>query len=195
MIFSLKRHLDPSVGSKVAKIAAQMTGFKAVDKQTVEITLASPNADLPTILSMHHFMIVADGTTDFSKANGTGAFVEEVFEPGVRSDRDQEQELLEVRARTSNSFEYFAISDDNARVNALLVGRHPSRRHDQSALDAPGRDARATASSSSKTTSGNYTNLNMRLDMEPGSKRDFIEGMKYLVNREQIVKSALRGSG
>ncbi|RVM72905.1 ABC transporter substrate-binding protein, partial [Sinorhizobium meliloti] len=29
VIFSLKRHLDPSVGSKVAKIAAQMTGFKA----------------------------------------------------------------------------------------------------------------------------------------------------------------------
>jgi len=47
----------------------------------------------------------------------------------------------------------------------------------------------------SKTTSGNYTNLNMRLDMDPGSKRDFVEGMKYLVNREQIVKSVLRGLG
>ncbi|MGO7418321.1 ABC transporter substrate-binding protein, partial [Rhizobium ruizarguesonis] len=38
VVFSLKRHLDPSVGSKVDKIAAQMTGFKAVDKKTVEIT-------------------------------------------------------------------------------------------------------------------------------------------------------------
>jgi ABC-type dipeptide/oligopeptide/nickel transport system ATPase component len=73
------------VGSKVAKIAAQMTGFKAVDNTTVEFTLASPNADLPTILALHHFMIVADGTTDFSKGNGTGAFVRELFEPGVRS--------------------------------------------------------------------------------------------------------------
>jgi peptide/nickel transport system substrate-binding protein len=51
VVFSLKRHLDPSVGSKVAKIAAQMTGFKAIDKQTVEITLANANGDLPTILS------------------------------------------------------------------------------------------------------------------------------------------------
>ncbi|MGO8048578.1 ABC transporter substrate-binding protein, partial [Rhizobium johnstonii] len=65
VVFSLKRHLDPSGGSKVAKIAAQMTGFKAIEKQTVEITLASPNADLPTTLSMHHFMIVSDGTTNF----------------------------------------------------------------------------------------------------------------------------------
>jgi peptide/nickel transport system substrate-binding protein len=47
----------------------------------------------------------------------------------------------------------------------------------------------------SKTTSGNYTNLNIRMDLEPGSKRDFVEGMKSLVNREQIVKSALRGLG
>ncbi|TIP32042.1 MAG: ABC transporter substrate-binding protein, partial [Mesorhizobium sp.] len=47
----------------------------------------------------------------------------------------------------------------------------------------------------SKTTSGNYTDLNIRLDMDPGSKADFVTGMKYLVNREQIVKSALRGLG
>src|SRR5205809_1646222 len=36
-----------------SKIAAQMTGFKAVDKTTVEISLASPNADLPMILALH----------------------------------------------------------------------------------------------------------------------------------------------
>src|SRR5207248_2126421 len=95
VIYSLKRHLDKATGSKVAAIAVQMTSFKAVDKNTIEIALASPNADLPTILSMHHFMIVADGTTDFSS----------------------------------------------------------------------------------------------------GNVKDFVEGMKYLVNREQIVKSALRGFG
>ncbi|MGO7954703.1 ABC transporter substrate-binding protein, partial [Rhizobium ruizarguesonis] len=61
------------------------TALKPVIKQNVEITLASTNADLPTILSMHHFMIVSDGTTDFTKDKGTGAFVKEVFEQGVRS--------------------------------------------------------------------------------------------------------------
>lgn len=33
----------------------------------------------------------------------------------------------------------------------------------------------------------------MRLDMSPGDKMDFVTGMKYLINREQIQKSALRG--
>ena len=45
----------------------------------------------------------------------------------------------------------------------------------------------------SKTTSGNYTNLNMRMDMAPGDKMDFVTGMKYLLNRQQIQTAALRG--
>ncbi|MCG5479806.1 MAG: ABC transporter substrate-binding protein [Ensifer alkalisoli] len=193
VIFSLKRHLDPSVGSKVAKIAAQMTGSKAIDKQTVEITLADPNADLPTILSLHHFMIVADGTTDFSKGNGTGAFVREVFEPGVRSIGVKNKNYWKSGPHV-DSFEYFAISDDSSRVNALLSGDI----HLAATINP--RSMRLVESQGdgfvlSKSTSGNYTNLNMRLDMEPGSKRDFVEGMKHLVNREQIVKSALRGLG
>ncbi|MCA2434330.1 ABC transporter substrate-binding protein [Rhizobium leguminosarum] len=193
VVFSLKRHLDPAVGSKVAKIAAQMTGFKAIDKQTVEITLASPNADLPTILSMHHFMIVADGTTDFTKANGTGAFVKEVFEPGVRSVGIKNKNYWKSGPNV-DSFEYFAISDDNARVNALLAGDiHLAATINPRSMRLV--EAQGDGFTLSKTTSGNYTNLNMRLDMEPGNKRDFIEGMKYLVNREQIVKSALRGLG
>ncbi|MBO9170939.1 MULTISPECIES: ABC transporter substrate-binding protein [unclassified Rhizobium] len=191
VVYSLKRHLDPAVGSKVNSIAKQMTGFKAVDDLTVEITLASPNADLPTILAMHHFMILADGTTDFSKANGTGAFVCEVFEPGVRSLATKNKNYWKQGGPHLDSFEFFAISDDSARVNALISGDI------QLAASINPRSMRLLETQPSvaisKTTSGNYTNLNMRLDMSPGNKADFVTGMKYLLNREQIQKSVLRG--
>ncbi len=193
VIFSLKRHLDPGVGSKVAKIAAQMAGFKAVDKSTVEITLADPNADLPTILALHHFMIVANGTTDFSKGNGTGAFVLETFDPGNRSVVVKNKNYWKSGQPYLDSFEFFAISDDNARVNALLSGDiHYAASINPRAMKLIDGQSGFTLS---KTTSGNYTNLNMRLDMTPGNKKDFVDGMKSLVNREQIVKSALRGLG
>ncbi|NLS18771.1 ABC transporter substrate-binding protein [Rhizobium sp. P40RR-XXII] len=193
VVFSLKRHLDPGVGSKVAKIAAQMSGFKAVDKSTVEITLADPNADLPTILALHHFMIVADGTTDFSKGNGTGAFVLKTFDPGNRSVVEKNKNYWKSGQPYLDSFEFFAISDDNARVNALLSGDiHYAASINPRAMKLIDGQSGFTLS---KTTSGNYTNLNMRLDMTPGNKKDFIDGMKSLVNREQIVKSALRGLG
>ena len=44
----------------------------------------------------------------------------------------------------------------------------------------------------SVTNSGNYTNLNMRLDMTPGDKMDFVTGVKYLLDRDQIKQAVLR---
>ncbi len=191
VIFSLKRHLDPAVGSKVNSIAKQMTEFKAIDPLTVELTLAAPNGDLPTILSMHHFMIVQDGTTNFSKAIGTGAFTCETFEPGVRSIALKNKNYFKAGGANLDSFEYFAISDDTARVNALIANDI------QLAASINPRMMRLVDSQPnvalSKTTSGNYTNLNMRLDMAPGDKMDFVTGMKYLLNRQQIQTAALRG--
>ena len=191
VVFSLKRHLDKDVGSKVNSIAKQITDVKAVDPLTVEITLANPNADLPTILSMHHFMIVKDGTTDFSKGIGTGAFKLETFEPGVKSIFVKNPDYFKPQGPYLDSFEYFAISDDNARVNALLSGDI------QLAASIKPRSMKLIETQPgfvlSQTTSGNYTNLNIRLDLEPGSKMDFVQGMKSLVNRESIQKSVMRG--
>jgi peptide/nickel transport system substrate-binding protein len=191
VVFSLQRHLDPAVGSKVNAIASQMSEIKAIDPTTVQITLVAPNADIPTILALHHFMIVADGTTDFSKGNGTGAFVSEVFEPGVRSIGTRNENYFKPQKAWLDSFEYFAITEDSARVNALLSGDV------QLAASIKPQSLRLAESQSnvvlSKTTSGNYTDLNMRLDLSPGDKPGFVEGMKYLVNRELIQKAAFRG--
>ena len=191
VVFSLMRHLDPAVGSKVNSIAKQIVGVKAVDALTAEIRLAAANADLPTILAMHHFMIIAEGTTDFSNANGTGAFRSKVFEPGVRSIGERNESYFKPQKANLDSFEYFAIPDDSARVNALLSGdiQIASSIKPQSIRLAESRPGIVL----SKTTSGNYTNLNARLDMTPGDKSDFVEGLKFLLNRQAIQRSALRG--
>lgn len=191
VVFSLMRHLDEAVGSKVNSIAKQFVGVKAVDPLTVEITLSGPNADLPTILAMHHFMIVADGTTDFSKGNGTGAFVSQLFEPGVRSIGVRNENYFKPQKAPLEVFEYFAIVDENARVNALLSGDV------QIAASIKPQSIRlietAPGIQLAKNTAGNYTNLNMRLDLSPGDKVGFVEAVKLMLNREQIQKAALRG--
>ena len=191
VVFSLKRHLDPDVGSKANSIARQMAEITSQGDLNVRIVLTEPNADLPTILSLHHFMIVAEGTTDFSKGIGTGPFKLEEFDPGVRSVAVRNPDYFKETGPYLNSFEFFAISDNNARVNALLSGdvhlagsvnaRSLRRMEGQPHVDTL------------ISTSGNYTNLNIRLDLDPGAKAGFIEGMKYLINRELIQKSVLRG--
>ncbi|MGF1593762.1 MAG: ABC transporter substrate-binding protein [Kiloniellaceae bacterium] len=191
VVYSLRRHLDKATGSKVNSIAKQMVEIKAVDSLTVQITLEAANADLPTILSMHHFMIVADGTTDFTAGNGTGAFKLESFEPGVKSVMLRNENYFKPGGAHLDSFEYFAIPDETARVNALLSGDI----HLAGAIKP--QSVRLVESQSGvdmvKSTSGNYTNLNMRLDMAPGDKADFVEGVKCLMNRELIQKSIMRG--
>ncbi len=191
VVFSLKRHLDEAVGSKVNSIAKQMAEITKVDDTTVKIVLTAANADLPTILSLHHFMIVADGTTDFSKGNGTGPFICESFEPGVKSVAVKNPDYFKSEGPYLDSFEFFAITDNNARVNALLSNDI------QLAASVNPRSLRMLEGQptvqTSVTTAGNYTDLNIRLDLEPGDKAGFIEGMKHLINREAIQKSVLRG--
>lgn len=193
VVYSLKRHLDESVGSKANSIAKQMSEISAVDNQTVKIVLVAPNADLPTILALHHFMIIAEGTTDFSKADGTGAFVCDTFIPGERSIAKRNTNYFKGQGAWLDSFEYFAITDNNARVNALLSGdiHMAASINPRSMKMLEGQDH----VQASVTTAGNYTNLNIRLDMDPGTKAGLIEGLKLLMNRETIQKSVLRGLG
>lgn len=192
-IYSLSRHKDESVGSKANAMAQQMVEFRKVNDRVFEILLANPNADLPIILSLHHFMIIADGTTDFSTANGTGAFISEVFEPGVRSVAVRNPNYWKNEGPYLDSFEFIAIPDESARVNALLSGDihlagsvNPRSVRRLETIDGV---------TLSQTTSGTYTNLNARLDMPPGENKDFVLGLKHLINRETIQNSVLRGLG
>jgi len=82
--FSLLRHKDPRVGSKMADIARQFAQIKVTGPLELQISLVGPNADLPTILAQSHFLIVADGQKDFHTANGTGPFRLTQFRPGIR---------------------------------------------------------------------------------------------------------------
>ena len=62
----------------------QVAELKADGKSTIEVTLKSGNADFPYVLSNFNMCIVPKGATDFNKGVGTGPYVLEQFEPGVR---------------------------------------------------------------------------------------------------------------
>ena len=62
-----------------------MAEWKKVDSHTVKAILNSPDSDLPAKLSEKQAKIVKMGTEDFRKGNGTGPYLLESFEPGVRS--------------------------------------------------------------------------------------------------------------
>jgi peptide/nickel transport system substrate-binding protein len=191
VVYSLTRHMDPAVGSKAKALATQMAEIKATGPLEVTIRLSSPNADLPVVLGTFHFLIVKDGTTDFSTAIGTGPFKCKEFTPGVRSIGVRNEHYWRGDGPYLDEVEFIGIADNSARVNALLSGdvdliSSIDPRSSQQILDSKG-------FALFETNAGNYTDLIMRLDSAPANNPDFVLGMKYLMNRVQMKRAVFRG--
>lgn len=191
VVFSLERHKDPSVGSKARSLAEQMKEIKATGTHEVQIRLVGPNADLPVVLGTNHFLIVKNGTVDFSKGIGTGPYKCKYFSPGERSIAVRNKNYWKSGLPYLDEIDFFAISDEPARVNALLSGQ-AELIGSVNPRSVP-QIQKASGFGLLVTSAGNYTDLVMRLDEKPGNDPDFVLGMKYLLDREQMKSSIFRG--
>lgn len=186
VVFSLLRHKDPVVGSKVKALAEQIAAVRTSGPGEVTVELAAPNVDLPALLGTFHFHIVKAGTTDFSKGIGTGPFKLKEFAPGVRSVVVRNERYWKPDRPYLDEIEFTGIADEKARVSSLLHGDFDL---------VAGIDPRSVARVKSTkgyaifTTQGShYTDLVMRRDSGPGMNADFVLAMKYLMHREQMRK-------
>lgn len=191
VVFSVMRHKDAATASKAKALADQIDTVKASGANEVTMTLSAPNADLPVILGTFHFMIVKDGTTDFSTGIGTGPYKLKEFKPGVRSIAVRNEGYWKPGQPYLDEIEFVGIGDEGARVNALLSGDL-----DMVSSVNPRSVDRIKATpgfSVFSTQSGQYSDLIMRKDMGPGANPDFILAMKHLIDREQMRKSVALG--
>jgi len=192
-VFSIMRHKNPAIGSKAKVLADQIEEVTATGPNEVTIRLAAPNADLPVILGTYHFHIVKDGTTDFNAGIGTGPYKVKEFRPGVRALGVRNEGYWKPNRPYIDEIEHVGIGEESARVNGLLADE----------LDLvlsvdPRSVSRVSASAQHaifETKAGPYTDLVMRRDSAPGNNADFVLGMKYLFDREQMIKSIVLGYG
>lgn len=192
VVYSLLRHKDPSVTSRVAPIAAQFESVKATGSHSLVIELTSANADLPVILASSNFCIVADGTTNFrDSADGTGPYKLKSFSPGVRTVFEKNRNFWKPGKPYLDEIELVGIADESSRVNALLAGdihmmvavnpRSTKRIRNSERCDVM------------QTESGLYTNLIMRQDVYPTNNPDFVTAIKYMFDRPLVKRALFRG--
>lgn len=191
VVWSLQRHKDPAVGSIAKTLAAQMDEIKATGPNEVQIKLTAANADLPVVLGTFHFKIIKEGTTNFATAVGTGPYKCKEFSPGVRSIAVRNDNYWKPGKPYLDQIEFFAISDEAARINALLSGDIQfaggiSPRLTRQVKEASGFEV-------FETRSGAYTDLIVRLDTAPTNNADFVMAMKYLMDREQMRNAIFQG--
>jgi peptide/nickel transport system substrate-binding protein len=191
VVYSLNRHNDPKVASKVRALAEQFESVRATGPREVEIVLKGANADLPVLLATANFVIIKDGTTGFDTAVGTGPFRCKEFTPGVRTIGVRNPNYWKHGLPYLDEVVLFGIPDEPARLNALLSGdvdwiNELNPRSTKRVREAPGFTLL-------ETQSGLYTDLIVRQTVGVGRHPDFTLAMKYLIDREQIKRAAFRG--
>lgn len=193
VVWSLSRHKDPAVASTAISQARQFSRITAVSPTEVKLVLTQANFDLPVVLATSPFLILQEGTKDFSKANGTGPYICQSFTPGVSTVGIKNPHYWKSGLPHLDQVELLGVTDQAARVNALMSGDL----HIVATLTPS--DVKRLRQSGQfgvlESKSGMYTNLIVRTDMKPGSNEDFVLGMKYLQPREIMVKTVMQGFG
>jgi peptide/nickel transport system substrate-binding protein len=191
VVFSLLRHKDPAVASAASALAEQIDSVEADGKHRVIVKLKNPNADFPIMLSTFHFGIVAEGTTDFTTANGTGPYKLVEWQPGVKSIGERNEDYF--GDAYVDSIEHFAITDGNARTNAVITGEVDLViKLDANTLDAVNDSGTAKVFN---TPCPRFVELVMQSDVSPYDNVDFRNALKWLFDRERLVKTTLKGYG
>lgn len=193
VIYSMNRHLGEDSASKAKVLVSDIQEWVKDDKNTVRAVLSAPNAELPVALGTFHFKIVKAGTTDFQMPIGTGPYKVSEFKPGVRSIHTRNDNYWNDGGPYIEQFEVFGITDNVARVNALISG-------DIQMMGSLNPQAIPQVEETEgievfAVPSGACNTMVARLDMEPGNNPDFVMALKHLQRRDRVLNVIQKGYG
>ena len=192
VVWSMRRHLGKDSPSVIKALLASVSEWKKVDSYTVKAILSTPDSELPTKLGEKQAKIVKKDTKNFTKGNGTGPFLLESFEPGMKSIHVRNKNYWR-EGPNLDALEMTAITDPVARVNALIAGDV----HLITKAGAKGSRLidRAAGVHVNSIPTGTYGGICCLKNTPPGESDDFVKGMQYIQDRERIVRSILKGHG
>jgi len=195
VIFSINHHRGKDSKSAAKPFLKSIENIKADGKYTVVVELSEGNADFPFIMGDYHLCILPDGTKgkEFEKGIGTGGYLLEAWEPGVRALTKRNPNYWKKDRAHFDEVETLAITDVNARTNALKTGR----------LDAIERAEVKTVHLLKRMPNINVTavtgtmhyTMPMLVDQKPYQDNNVRMALKLAVDREEMAKKILRGYG
>lgn len=192
IIYSIQLHRTEQSKSAAKGQLAGITEIKALSPNQVYIKLDAGNADLPVLLGDYHLVVVPNGHTDWDKPIGTGAYVLESFEPGVRAYFTSRGDYWKSGRGNFEAIEVLYITDPGARISALQSGQ----------IDVANRIDPRTATDVMKNAALNVVRTQgtgfrysfvARVTSKPTDNKDIALGLKYGIDREMICKNVYNG--
>jgi peptide/nickel transport system substrate-binding protein len=171
----------------------KLNELKAVNSTTLRIPLQFPDASLQNNFIYYNTWIVQDGEKDFTHPVGTGPFKLESFTPGQQSLFSKNANYWMTGHPYVDALKVVSISDDTARLNALLSGQ----------IDAMAQLPYAQAKAHQAT--GDIVVLVAQapqalvfyfdVTKPPFNDNRVRTAMKLIANRPQLVSDAISGFG
>ncbi|MGE3148305.1 MAG: ABC transporter substrate-binding protein [Pseudorhodoplanes sp.] len=196
VVESMKIHLGPDSKSAGRSVVADVASVKADGNSVVVFQLNRSFAEFPALITDFHLSIMPvdkSGKLDTDSGVGTGPYILETFDPGVRTDAKRNPNYWKSGRGHFDRVELLCINDANARQNALRSG----------AINVMNRCDARTATLLSRVNnieiievpSKKHFDTPMRVTMPPFDNVDVRLAIKHAIDRKAIVSTALSGRG
>lgn len=196
VLFSLGRILGAQQGAAPFVAATTLSQVdlrqcRTVGQNSVEIALRSPSFDFPALLTAYGTRIIKAGTTDLTKPVGTGAFRFDSFTAGrefvatgFEDHWDGAPRIGELRILSAGP---------DARVSALQSGQ--AQFIDSVSPSGLRVLEKAKGLVTHQASNSGILYFAMKTHRPPFDNPDVRRAMMRLVDRDELVKVALEGSG
>ena len=194
VIFTFQRVYNNGFTGKFGLGPIDLKNTKAHDKLTVQVKMTRPFASFAEQLAAFWYnLYIAPASFNPAKPNGTGPFIFQSFTPGQRSVFTRNPDYWKPGLPYVDTLTIIDFGDNTALQDALVTGVI----HGAGALDGPQIASLATTSGIKTVVShsGEIVPFTMRVDQPPFNDANVRQAMRLLVDRPQLIDSALDSYG
>jgi peptide/nickel transport system substrate-binding protein len=191
VIFTLTRIITNKLSGATSLGPIDVKNLKKLDSHTVLVPMTIPYGSFLDQLAYWYYLYIVPAGFNPKVPNGTGPFVYQSFTPGQRSVFTRNPHYWRTGLPYVDSLTIIDFSDSTSLQNALTTGVI----HGAGALEGPQIAVLKTNSGVRTVAShtGAITPFTMRVDQAPFSDVNVRQALRLLVDRPQLIASALDG--
>lgn len=195
VIASIGHHWGEKSQSAAKDVVGIIDKMEKVDDGTVRFTLTGGNADFPYLMADYHLLMMpAEGDgVNWQDYVGTGGYVLESFEPGVRTLLKRRDDYWKEGRAHFDQLELLYVGDAAARQSALATGKVDlMSRVDLKTVNML---ARLPGLRVEEATGFLHYTTPMLTDVAPYDNNDLRLAIKYAIDRDELMDKILKGHG
>jgi peptide/nickel transport system substrate-binding protein len=194
VIFTFRRIITGKLPGSSPLAPVDLHGTKALDQHTVLVQMTRPYGSfVDQLASVFAYLPIVSSGFRPARPDGTGPFVFHSFTPGQASVFTRNTNYWKTGPPYADTLTILDFADTVSMSDALVTGQI----HGAGLLDGPQMATLANTSgvTAVPSTSGSITPFTMRTDRPPFNDVRVRQAMRLLVDRPQLISSALDGYG